>query len=216
VRRLAALLLATLLAAGADASLGVRASVEDLTNACDAAVAGVVLDHATALDSAAGAIWTRWRVRVDRALAGDAKDVIVVRVRGGRVGTLEQHTIGAATLDDAERVVLFLGPDAGGARDVIGLGQGAFRVEVDPATGVAECRNSVEGISLVDRAGSDVAAEPLSLPLEELAARVTAAAARKAERRRASEEARERRLAAWRRQAEIHAEQTRGRPGGAP
>ena len=58
-----------------------RADVEDLAEACRVVADGVVVDHTTSLDRAAGAIWTSYRVRVVSVLVGDAATQIVVRVR---------------------------------------------------------------------------------------------------------------------------------------
>jgi hypothetical protein len=215
VRATLAPLLGLILAASVEASVARRASVEELAETSAGVVDGTVIDHVATLDRAAGGIWTTWRVRVGRTFIGDASGEIAVRVRGGQVGTLVQETIGAPRLVDGERVVLFLGPAAGGAREVIGLAQGVFRVETDARTGATTCRNSLEGLELVDETGTTSAA-PLKLSLDDLAARVAAGRERLEARRRAASEAMDRRLAAWRREALRHAELTRGRPGGAP
>lgn len=212
VRPIAVLLVA--LAATARASVALRASVEDLTEASRCVVEGVVVDHATSLDRAAGAIWTRWRVRVDASLVGAPAKEVVVRVRGGKVGTLVQETIGAPRLDDGERVVVFLGEEADGAREVVGMAQGVFRVETDPASGAVVCRNDLSGLSLVDAAGREVAQEPLRFTLADLKSQVTAAHERADALRRTAREALDRRFAEWRRAAERHMALTRGRPGG--
>jgi hypothetical protein len=149
-------------------------------------------------------------------LVGDKAETIVVRVRGGRVGTIEQEVIGAPKLADGERVVLFLGAEEHGAREIVGLAQGAFEVETDPKTGAVVCHNSIDGLSLVDPTGGDAAPEALRLSLKDLAARVTAERERIDARRRAAHDALDRKLAAWRLAAQCHMELTRGKPGGAP
>jgi hypothetical protein len=217
VRRIVVpLLIATLLAARAGASAALRASVEDLTAASRVVAEGVVTDHSVTLDRAAGVIWTEHRLRVGSVLSGDAGETIVVRVRGGRVGTIEQEVIGAPKLADGERVVLFLGPEEQGAREIIGMAQGAFEVETDPKTGAVLCHNSIDGLSLVDPAGGDAAPEALRLSFKDLAARVTAERERIEVRRRTARDALDRKLAAWRLAAERHMALTRGKPGGAP
>jgi hypothetical protein len=207
-------ILASLLAAGAAASVAVRATVEDLTEASRVVAEGVVTEHTVTLDRAKGAIWTEHRLKVGRMLAGDAAATIVVRVRGGRVGTMEQEVIGAPKLEDGERVVLFLGPEDRGAREIVGLAQGAFTVETDPKTGATSCRNSVEGLSLADPSGGDAPPEAIRLSLDDLAARVAAQRVKIDARLRARREAIDRLLAEWRRAAERHMALTRGKPGG--
>ena len=215
VRRALVPLIGLLLLAAARASIAVRAGVEDLVRASSLVVHGVVVDHTTALDPAAGAIWTSYRVRVVAAISGEAAGEIVVHVRGGRSGTLEQEVLGAPRLTDGERVVAFLGPLHDGSREIVGLAQGAFRVETDARTGALSCSNSVDGLSLVDRDGNEVAADPLHLSLEELTRRVSAARDLVTAEQQAARDALDRRLATWRRAAERHALMTRGRPGGA-
>jgi hypothetical protein len=216
VRR--AFLAAALLTAGAvaRASVTLRAGVEELSLAADAVVVGVVADHSVSLDPAAGAIWTTWRVTVSSTLAGPSAKEVLVRVRGGTLGRTVQETIGAPQFTDGERIVVFLGPEAAGAREVVGMAQGAFHEERDPRTGATAWRNSVEGLSLVDAAGNGVEAGPLALTTAELTSRVAAARAARDAQRRAEREALERRLDAWRRAAERHMRMTRGRPGGPP
>jgi hypothetical protein len=211
---LTALLLACALVGGAGASVVVRASVEDLAEACDVAVEGVVSQTSVRLDEASGAIWTVHRVRVDRAVAGAATDDVTVRVRGGRVGTIDQETLGAARLASGERVVLFLGPDVGGTREILGLAQGAFRVETDPSSGASVCRNGFEGLSAVDALGRPASAEPLRLEIGEGVARAARGRARRDARRLAARERLDRKLAQWRRRALRHEPLLRGRPGG--
>jgi hypothetical protein len=212
------ILAAALLTAGAlaHASVTLRAGVEDLALAADTVVEGVVADHSVSMDTAAGAIWTTWRVTVSSTIAGPAASEVRVRVRGGTVGRTIQETIGAPQLADGERVIVFLGPETAGAREVVGMAQGAFHAERDPRTGATAWRNSVEGLSLVDAAGREADSGPLALSRAELASRVVAARDARDAQRRAEREANERRLDAWRRAAERHMRMTRGRPGGPP
>lgn len=216
VRR--ALLAVALLSAAAvaHASVTLRASVEDLALAADTVVEGVVADHAVARDPAAGGIWTTWRVTVSSTIAGPAAGEVLVRVRGGTIGRTVQETIGAPQFADGERVIVFLGPQNAGGREVVGMAQGAFHAERDPRTGAVAWRNSVEGLSLVDAAGREVTGGPLALGRAELASKVVAARDAREAQRRAEREAFRRRLDAWRRAAERHMEMTRGRPGGPP
>ena len=207
--------LAVLLAPLANASVAVRAEVEELAEVACAVADGVVLDHSVSLDPAAGAIWTSYRVRVGAMLVGDPTKELVVRTRGGRIGTIEQEVIGSPALADGTRVVVFLGPEERGGREIVALAQGAFRVETDLATGTTTCCNSVAGLSLVERNGRAAAPEPLRMPLTELIARVATGRGRIDAKRRAARETTDRRLAAWRRAAERHSTSTRGRPGGA-
>jgi hypothetical protein len=213
-----AFLAAALLTAGAyaHASVTLRAGVEDLALAADTVVEGVVADHSVAMDAAAGAIWTTWRVSVSSTIAGPAASEVRVRVRGGAIGRTVQETIGAPQLADGERVIVFLGEETAGGREVVGMAQGAFHAERDPRTGAIAWRNSVEGLSLVDAAGRETESGPLALTRAELASRVVAAREARDAQRRAEREAAERRLDAWRRAAERHMRMTRGRPGGPP
>jgi hypothetical protein len=202
-------------AAAARASVTLRASVEDLALAADTVVEGVVADHAVARDPA-GAIWTTWRVTVSSTIAGPAAGEVLVRVRGGTIGRTVQETIGAPQFEDGERVIVFLGSENAGGREVVGMAQGAFHAERGPRAGETAWRNSLEGLSLVDAAGREVTGGALTLTRAELASKVVAAREARDARQRAEREAFARRLAAWRRAAERHMQMTRGRPGGPP
>jgi hypothetical protein len=60
---------------------------------------------------------------------------VVVGVPGGIVGTRGQSVAGAPDLEVGQEWVLYLGRGAGpgGARGIVGIFQGAFRVVADPA-----------------------------------------------------------------------------------
>ncbi len=202
------------LCASAAASVAQRAGIDELTEASDVAVLGVVADAAVVVGRDRGEISTDHRVKVEATWFGAPAAEIVVRVRGGRVGTVVQETIGSARLDVGSRVVLFLSRDASGRHHVVAQAQGAFHVERDPATGALVCRNSTQGLTLVHPDGRPAPATPLVLPLADLERQVRAARARVEERRSVERAARARRLEELRRRAQRHAEVLRGRPGG--
>lgn len=206
-------ILAILLAGVARATVVLRASVEDLADRCDRAVFGRVVETRTEEDPSNGALWTSHRVRLEESWFGEGPAEVVVSVPGGTLGRVTQEFHGGARLRRDSRVALFLWRDAGGRLQVLGEAQGAFEVERDAATGADVCTNSVEGLSLVDRAGKRVESGATRLTLADLRRRVTDARTAREERERIAREARARRLAERRERAVRLAALLRGRPG---
>ena len=150
---------------------------------------------------------------VRETLVGDPAEKITVRVPGGKAGNLDQRVHGVARLTEGDHVVLFLWKDDGGHLQVLGQAQGAFHVRWDPGTGELRCRNSVDGLMLLDVNGRRSRRGALRMGLDDMKTRVRAARKRLATKLREREEARVRRLEQLRQAAVRMAEQTRGKPG---
>lgn len=216
-------------APAAQATIVVRASVEEMTDVCRRCVYGTVRGKTVALDREKGEITTTWSLRVDETFLGENAGDLSLTVRGGTIpkaGTvrgdgmggadLSQDYVGAPRFAEGERVVVFLWKDAAGRLQVLGEAQGSFRVTHDERLGEDVCENRVEGLSFVDRAGKAASAEPTKLTLRDLRRRVADARTARETREKAAREALERRLEAMRRRAEENAERARGRPGAPP
>jgi hypothetical protein len=168
-------MLLILLAAGSAAAVTLRgpADVASLTAAADAVVrAQVVRQQSAWADPGpqSGLIFTTVELQALEWWKGAPSGTVLVRVPGGAVGDLGQLAQGAARFDDGEEVVLFLrrGPSV---YEVERWGLGKFTVRADQA-GAAVARRSREGLSCQGcRPG-----EPDQLSLDELRARVLAAA----------------------------------------
>lgn len=200
-------------AAVAQATVVVRASVEDLTDRCRCAVVGRVLDRTVEVEPDTGWVWTRHRVALETTWVGSEQDEVVVSVPGGTVGDVTQEFHGGARLAPGARVVVFAWKDDAGRLQVLGEAQGAFVVTRDATTGDDVCENSIEGLAFVDPTGDPVKAERTRLRFDELRSRVLGARAAREARARAAQERRDRRIAARRTRAERLAPHLRGRPG---
>ncbi len=207
----------------AQATIVIRASVEEMTDVCRRCVYGTVRGKTVALDREKGEITTTWTLRVDETFLGENAGDLALTVRGGTIAKagrdgadLSQDYVGAPRFAEGERVVVFLWKDAAGRLQVLGEAQGSFRVTHDERLGEDVCENRVEGLSFVDRAGKTASAEPTKLTLRDMRRRVADARTARETREKAAREALERRLEAMRRRAEENAERARGRPGAPP
>jgi hypothetical protein len=175
----------------ASASIVREMSVEQMAQMATEVVEGrVELLRAV---SEEGRIDTIASVRVGSALKGDvaAGALLDVRLPGGRVGELAQTVAGAPVFEAGLEVVVFLWTDPETRqRRVLGLSQGAFRVETREQR--REVVSDRRGLLLAHRPGTTSAGEAsappehgersehthggeLRLPLDELRSRVAQA-----------------------------------------
>jgi hypothetical protein len=161
----------------ASATLMRAHSVESLTRAASLVVRGRVLGSAAAWNEAHNRIYTHTEIRLEAVWhSADASpgDTVVVRTLGGVVDGIGQRVSGVPRFEPGSDVVLFLTdlPRGAGYR-VVGLSQGAFRVEARPrALPAGEWAVPMtDGIGLVD--GPALAPMPLPV-LRQQALRVEA------------------------------------------
>ena len=123
----AALLLAVVLAAPAAATTVVPMRPRDLTRASIGAVRGQVTAIASARDPESGAIATYVTLAVDEVLFGPlGGGELVLRERGGRVGSDEDWTFGNPSYRVGERVLVFLTANPDGTLRTTELAMGKF------------------------------------------------------------------------------------------
>lgn len=201
--------------AAALAAVVLRASVEEMSDLAVAVVHGQVVARDVSMDREKGNIWTTATLRIEECLQGGLSGDVRIAAPGGQVGTIAQDVHGAARLEKGARYVVFLWKDPDGRLQSLGESWGAFRVRRDEATGEDVCSNSIDGLSLVDRAGKAAEAKAERLTMPEMRRRIAAARAAREERERKAREEIDRRLAEMRRRAEEQDRRTRGRPGGA-
>jgi hypothetical protein len=79
------------------------------------------------------AIETLVTIEVEQYLKGDLGQSVTLRTPGGQVGPYLSVMPGAPRFAEGDDVVLFLVGDAPALPHVLGLGQGVFRIVVDPA-----------------------------------------------------------------------------------
>jgi hypothetical protein len=80
-------------------------------------------------------IETHVSIEVERYLKGSLGASLVVRVPGGQMGPYLSVMPGAPRFSEGDEVVLLLAGDLADVPHILGLGQGAFRVVGDPASG---------------------------------------------------------------------------------
>ena len=213
-RPLAAALWIAVAAAGALATVVVRADVDRLAELADVVVEGTVEKRAVVFEAERGAIWTTYELVVGKTLLGEEHARVTVHVPGGAVAEIQQEVSGTARLKVGQRAVLFLTKESERLQ-VLGQAQGCFRVELDSESNELVCRNDLDGLALVTESGDQVDARPIEMRLDEMRRRVGRVAQERvaAERRRREEQ--QRKLEELRIRAERNAERTRGKPGGA-
>ena len=95
-------------------------------------------------------IFTRTRIAVDETYKGNARTTIDVIQLGGVVGNVKVTVQGALQWKVGEEVLLFAEPYDAGSYQVSGFFQGKFKIEHDPATGIAYVdAPAPEGVSLL-------------------------------------------------------------------
>jgi hypothetical protein len=142
-RWLAALLVTSGLPAAA--STFVATSVEEAARSAEAVVRGRVVSTASRPTRDGRGVVTEVEVAVDEAWKGAPDATVRLVVQGGRAGRVAQLVDGAATFEQGEEVVVFLGR-RGDTWRVMGLAQGKYRVEG------AEARSALEGARVLPRA----------------------------------------------------------------
>jgi hypothetical protein len=135
------------------ASTLIALNLDELVQQADAIFTGKVLDSTSFLDG--GRIYTLHRVEVEEPIHGVAKgDVVEVITAGGRSYHFSQKVFGEAELEPEQSYLLFLEPDVRAeSKQVVGMSQGALKVEVDTTTRVKTARPPAERTRLVRLGG---------------------------------------------------------------
>ena len=155
-----------------------RMDVEDLARAAQVVAVARVDSVESRWEPDGSVIVTETRLTLERSIAGEPPNGIVLTSLGGSVGGITALYAGGARLRPGERVVVFLEPRRRAAAQwlLTGAYQGAFRLEREAETGmdVAVRETARDGVSLVGPA-SDAGTGMLRMYLDELEARVRAA-----------------------------------------
>ena len=156
------LLLCALVAAPATAALVRPLGVDALVERASVIALGTV--SASNSQWREGRVVTTVRLRVERAVKGEAADEVTLVTLGGTVDGIGQRVSGAPVFAVGEQVVVFLEPVGKAAElRVVGMAQGKLRVEPD-LTGGRVVRD-LSGLSFaeVDPSG---AVQPAAAPVE--------------------------------------------------
>jgi hypothetical protein len=164
MRMLRALFVFSLLAAGAEASSVVQMDVAALTRAASDVVRVRVSSTECAWTDQHRRLVTLVQVEVLERFKGQATGTLRVVQPGGELDGIGQRVFGVAKLAVGEEVVLFL-EQKGPWRGIVGLAQGAYRVERAPGASVARAVPAdLHGLTLVPpRGGTLELRHPVSL-----------------------------------------------------
>lgn len=163
-----ALLVALAAAAPASGATFVDMEIPELVAASDAVIEGRVVDVKSQWDEQGIVIVSEALIQVDDKIVGKSEDWVTVRVVGGEVGGYTIQAPGFPTLDQDERVVLFLSRSGRGddSYGITGHPLGKYRVVEDAGEQIA--RPSVDdGAVLVSPRGGP-ATVPQALSLDRL------------------------------------------------
>ena len=128
------MLLVGLLGGNANATSLTELSVDQMTDASDIVVRGVVTQVFTELDER-GNIWTRAQVEVSDVLKGDDTQAVIVDQLGGVYGNQRSIISFATRFSVGEEAYFFIEQLGNGRNSVVGWFQGKFTVRVDPNSG---------------------------------------------------------------------------------
>jgi len=166
-----AFLFLVLAASAALATVMVPLSLKELTDDADA----VVLGHCTGrrVFQSGGMIYTEYTIQVYDSLKGaPAKEMKVVQP-GGEYGGKGIYVSGVARFSLLEEVMLFLGKDKQGARDIVGWSQGKFRIYYDEQSKKKFAAQEFGGAGFIKKSsGETTEAKPEKMELEMLKAAV--------------------------------------------
>jgi hypothetical protein len=132
MRRLLAAALVFACQATAAATVLLPIEFKELVTISSAIVRGHVVDVRADWVDGRRAIETRLTIEADEYLKGQLGGTVTVRVPGGQIGRYRTVFVGAPEFHDGDEVVLFL-RTYGDRVSIVGLSQGAYRVQTDGA-----------------------------------------------------------------------------------
>ena len=118
---------AFLLAPRADATVSIAATFDEKVEHADAIVLGKVVRQESKLDEARGMILTYTTLQIEKTLKGGAPQQVTIVTPGGKVGDLQQTTIGVPTFEEGKDNVVFVRNTKSGPT-VLYFDQGAYDV----------------------------------------------------------------------------------------
>jgi hypothetical protein len=129
------------------ATIATRLSPQYLAEESALVIVGTVNDMESSIEETD--IFTYITISVERIIKGNAGSEVVIKERGGTVGELHAVTIGAATFEKGERVLVFL-RDVHGDYRVLGLAQGKFTIVKDEKSGEDVLRRDLSALHFVN------------------------------------------------------------------
>ena len=124
--------LALFLINNAHATTMVPLTLNQLVDASDHIVKGVVTEVWTEPDTETGFIWTYAQVEIEKSLKGEDNDVIILEQPGGKWGSQESYIEGSARFSVGETGYFFVEVLRSGRQVSVGMFQGKYNVIMDP------------------------------------------------------------------------------------
>jgi hypothetical protein len=118
-----------LIAARAEATVLVSATIDELAHEAGAIVRGRVVSAEARYTADRRAIETLVTLDAEATLKGSLGSTVQFLVPGGRLGRYRSLFVGAPTFAEGQHVVVFLGWTGPSFPYLIGLGQGVFRLQ---------------------------------------------------------------------------------------
>jgi hypothetical protein len=109
-----------------------KMDLQELVTASDSIIQGRVESVETRWENKLAFTYTS--VIVDEGMKGAARRAVLIRLPGGKVGSLSVHVAGMPQFKAGESVILFLKGRADGTFDVVGMNQGKYEIEQNTAT----------------------------------------------------------------------------------
>jgi len=143
-------------------------SLENLTGESESVVLGHCIDKRVYQEGKM--IWTEYTIQVYEVLKGEKAKEVKVRQPGGEIGEVGIAVSGAVSFGPLEEVLLFLGKEEKGARDLVGWGQGKFQIYYDKKTGKKFAYQQLAGVKFVEKTQKTKPVEksPSKIELEQL------------------------------------------------
>ncbi len=117
----------------AQATTMVELTIDQLVDASDNIVKGVVTEIWTEPDSKTGMIWTHAQIEVETVLKGNSElDIVVLEQPGGIWGTKDAIVEGVARFSVGESGYFFVEDLDSGRSVPVGMFQGKFNILMDP------------------------------------------------------------------------------------
>ncbi len=138
-----------------------KMDLQDLVTASDSIIQGRVESVETRWENKLAYTYTS--VVVDEGMKGGPRRAVLIRLPGGKVGSLKVHVAGMPQFKTGDSVILFLKGRADGTFDVVGMNQGKYDIEQNTATAhisgltlFNEKTGQMEGAGFLDKAPLDV------------------------------------------------------------
>lgn len=144
-----AVLMALLMGVVAQGSIARRLSLEELSGYASNIVVGQCVARECAWNADHSQIVTVARYQVAEDLKGSLADTVDVESLGGEVDGVGMYVPGMPSFDIGRHDVLFLQKRPNAPFEVVGLGQGQFRISFPAKTSAPVVDQTIEGIQLI-------------------------------------------------------------------